>query len=115
MQKTIPKKVTFCDICGKEEIYAHTCLGCGKQACLECRKTNFIDYSHSVFFSGFGDGDFCNSCNKNPPAKIIPLMEAYKRIKSLRSENKEWYADFEKQSDEADAKVKEERAKLSLD
>lgn len=114
MKKEIMKAVIFCDMCGKEESYSHTCIGCGKQGCYNCRKGAFKEFTHSVCCSGIGDGDFCNNCIENPPEKIIPLLTAYQNIVSLRAEQKEWYANFEKRAKEAEEKIKEERAKLNL-
>ena len=116
MKKKIQKEVVFCDSCGKEDPWGliTRCDACGKEYCMECRKENVVSYQHGVSCSGSGDGEFCRSCDNDPPLKFRPLLEAYRTIKTLREESNAYYDDFKKRQDNAEALVKTLRAKAGL-
>ena len=52
------------------------------------------EYEHAIHFSGTGDGYFCNKCDNDPPENVKELHQAYRRIQSLRNEEKEWHEHF---------------------
>ncbi|KKN78864.1 hypothetical protein LCGC14_0346360 [marine sediment metagenome] len=107
MKKAITKQVDFCDTCDNGGL-TYICLGCGKCACYDCKKKGeMIEYSHAVHFSGSGDGNFCPDCVDKPPnEKIAILLAAYRKISSLRTEEKGWYDNFRTRCDKAEAELK---------
>ncbi len=105
MKKLITKEVQFCDGCGAEA-YCEKCLGCEKEHCWQCRKPLGVEYSHSVGFSGSGDGYYCASCDINPKIEATPLHRAYIAISLLRRESKRFYEDWLRRCDEAEATLK---------
>lgn len=97
----------YCDICAREEEAFDTCLCCGKDFCISHAKTMGVEYLFSVNFGGSGDGFFCKKCdielsNDNTTHPLYRLHEAYKEIKYLRDEAKEYYKKLEKRGDEAE-------------
>ena len=105
MEKEIMKKVVFCDNCGKEATYSFRCVNCGKRYCSDCEQTCITEYQHGVFFSGSGDGYFCNSPDCIIRPEIKPLLNAYQLIQSLREESNRWNADFRSRCDAAEHNV----------
>lgn len=103
-QKTIT--VTVCDGCGKDCDYATKCLGCGKAFCYECRKIAGVEYTHAVYFSGSGDGFYCNPCDARLSTNGNALHSAYRAIKRLRDEAKAWGADFDGRIKESEDRLK---------
>lgn len=110
MKKTVLKEVDCCDVCGKDD-YVTACMGCGVDHCYDCSKTEGKTYPHAVHFSGSGDGYYCKTCDYeltvsggNQP------HAAYRKIESLRNEEKAWCADFRKRSDSAEEKLSAIRA-----
>ena len=83
MKKTKQIEYEACDIC--EDPAYNTCRGCGKSFCLPCGKMQGVEYEHSLFCRGTGDGYYCHKCNT---AKITngndPLFNCYVHIKTLR-------------------------------
>lgn len=108
MKKTVTKDVTLCDGC-KKEGYAEQCLGCGLEHCWECQRTLGVEYKHSVYFSGGGDGYFCLRCDKNPPENVVKIWAAYNRIQTLRRERESWGNDFEIRAKSAEEEIKKLR------
>jgi hypothetical protein len=85
MKKTIEKEVLFCDYCGNETQYSEECMSCGKDMCYECSQKHGTSYSHAVYFSGSGDGFFCNPCDSELTAKGTDKRHsAYRAIQSLK-------------------------------
>lgn len=108
MKKIVHKEVSFCDVCGKECSYAQVCLNCGKEFCYECLKTEGVKYKHSVWFSGTGDGTYCNECDSKLKTSGNKLHTAYRKIVSLSNECEDFCSDFKKRADEAEANVMKE-------
>ena len=107
MKKIIKKEVQICDACQKET-YAETCLNCGVEHCWECRKEHGVEYTHALYFSGSGDGYYCNSCHNELSAKPTnKLFNAYSAIADLKQEGNKWQRDFKARSDKAEALLKE--------
>jgi hypothetical protein len=106
MKKVIEKETEFCDVCGKEETYPHKCLNCGKEICYKCAKTEGIEYKHSVWASGTGDGFYCNACDLKLKTTGDKLHTAYRKIVSLRNEQDGFYKDFRERAEKAEADVK---------
>ena len=106
MKKRIDKEVTFCDGC-KKETYITACLTCGVEYCWECRRVLGVEYKHSCYASGSGDGYYCNGCHyvllKQAGNK---LFNAYRLIANLRRENELFYDDWKKRSDKAESDLK---------
>jgi len=106
MKKEIKKEVTFCDRC-KKEGYVTVCLNCGVEHCYECQKTSGKTYKHRVYFSGFGDGYYCNDCNADLlKSGTDDLFNAYQWVYALRLELEAYNADFEKRMNEAEENLK---------
>lgn len=108
MKKVIDKEVHFCDKCGKEMEYPSNCMGCNKEYCYDCSKTEFVRYSHAIFFQGSGDGKFCIECNATPPDRLVKLMVLYRKIKALTAEYNEWWKDFELRHKAVEKELEEE-------
>lgn len=106
MKKTVEKETTFCDVCGKEYPYCDVCLSCGKEVCHECAKTEGVEYKHSVWASGSGDGFYCNECDSKLKKTGDKLHAAYRKIVSLRNEQEGFYKDFKARGDKAEADLK---------
>lgn len=105
MKKTIEKEVEFCDAC-EAEGYTTACLCCGKEFCYDCRKTNGVEYSHSVHCQGSGDGFYCTECDsKLKKSGADKLHRAYLKIQDLRAEEKRFWEEFKKKADLAEAEV----------
>lgn len=107
MTKTIEKEVRFCDKCGKEESYPTVCMGCGTEMCYACQTKHGKRYSHAVYFSGTGDGFYCNSCDaKLTAAGNDKRHNAYLAIKLLKDELEAWTIAFRKRQEVAEAAAK---------
>ena len=106
MKKTLSKEVTVCDQCNKEA-YVETCLKCGAEFCYDCRKTCGVEYPHGVYFSGSGDGFYCNKCDSELKATgVDPLHSAYLKVKYLRDENTSFARNFKARTNDAEAEIK---------
>ena len=105
MKKEIKIERIFCDVCEKDAGY-NTCLGCGKEFCYDCKKTDAIEYKHSVFFQGSGDGLYCPKCDKKMRENGDKLHAAYRQIKKLKNEYIGFYDDFNKRNEKAEAELK---------
>lgn len=92
MKKKVERFVEVCDSCHKED-YTHKCLGCGKDFCWECMKTEGVEYHHAVHFSGSGDGFYCHECDKT--CFKTPLHRAFRAVEDLKQEADEWQKDFQ--------------------
>lgn len=103
MKVTKQKEITCCDFCGDEGTY-EKCRACGKDVCYECQKTQGVEYPHSVYCSGSGDGFYCHSCDKSANDQ---LHKAYRAIQALRRENDGFYADFRNRTKAAEDRLKE--------
>ncbi len=102
-------EVKVCDFCDKDENAREECLSCGKHICYNCKKTAGRVFHHAVYFSGSGDGFFCNQCiaekPKNP--KVEKLLNAYLRIAALRTETELQCTALKERIDKAEAALKE--------
>lgn len=103
MKKEVIVLQSMCDFCGKQSY--QKCLGCGKDVCWECQKTEGIDFKHAVHFSGSGDGFYCQSCLSDPKVIETPLLKAYKKIWSLRKESEIWWKEFDERTKAAEIKL----------
>lgn len=107
MKKTKQIEVDICDVCGKETELAYTCRRCDQIQCYECKKNHGVEYTHSVHFSGSGDGFYCKACDvKLTDYNTDPLHNAYRAVAALKLESKTYYEDFKNRQDEAEAEVK---------
>jgi hypothetical protein len=70
-------------------------LGCGKDVCWDCKKKAGIEVHAGLFFSGSGDGFYCNSCRTLRSVVASDLYQAYLKIHVMRQEYDSWSADFE--------------------
>lgn len=103
MKKTVTIERDHCDGCGKPE-YTEKCLVCGAEYCYDCRaKGKMVEYPHSVYCSGSGDGAYCVACdtkllveNKNP------LHKAFVTISTLRDESERFQKDFQRRCNDAE-------------
>ena len=111
-------EIKVCDVCGNEEHVYDTCLKCGNDYCYDCAKVSGVDYRHSVYSSGSGDGYFCNKCiveiRNNPQDKYYNLHEAYLNVARLRKEVEADYKDTQDKQDEAEKRVKYSRERAGL-
>jgi hypothetical protein len=106
MQKKIKKVVSFCDECGKEDMYLTKCLFCGVEHCYDCTKTKGKKYAHGVHVGGTLDGYYCNECDSKLTASCKNnLHNAYITISDLRDEEHRFYEDFKKRQDSAEKKI----------
>lgn len=108
MKKIVEKEIAFCDICETDINVYYECDICGKHVCYE-HKGHVVQFGHSVWCSGSGDGTYCNEClaeNKNDS-----LILAYRVIQNLRDESKEWNAAFEVRAKSAEEYIKTLRKK----
>lgn len=106
MTKTIEKEVRFCDKCGNEDSYPTACMGCGTEMCNACQSKHGKRYSHAVYFSGTGDGFYCNPCDaKLAAAGNDKRYNAYLAIKSLKDELDAWQIAFKKRQEAAEIMV----------
>jgi hypothetical protein len=105
MQKNVEVLQDFCDVCGKESTRWNECNTCRKNICFNCRKTDAVEYSHSIYASGSGDGRYCLACNARLIASGDPKVAAYREIAALRNEANGWQADFEKRRKDAEDKL----------
>lgn len=107
MKKIIMKEVTFCDKCKEEDSYPDTCLCCGTQMCSTCAEKHGIEYPHSVYCSGSGDGFYCKPCDAKLTASGTDMLhKAYQVIQSLRSELEDWSRAFKQRAKAAETLVK---------
>lgn len=106
MKKQVIVEQSFCDLCGKEASGYTCCLCCGKELCYDCRETAAKEYKHAVHLSGSGDSLYCLECDRKLRENGDKLHAAYRKIEALRHEEKGWYEDFRKRSDDAESKLK---------
>ena len=102
MKKKVMREVNFCDFCDAEDCY-YSCNVCGKHVCYDCKKIYTIEYSHSVYCSGSGDGLYCNECDSKTNDTLI---RAYRKIKALRNEIEGWNAQFQIKKTQAESELK---------
>lgn len=99
MKKAIAKNVFICDECQEREVdYPPNseCFRCHKIFCYECKDKRAVEYKHSVWFSGSGDGLYCVKCDDylaHYPGED-KLFDAYVAILHLRNEEAEWAKTF---------------------
>lgn len=107
MKKKITKEVSVCDKCGAECDYATECVNCGMELCYKCSDKHGVDYAHAVYYTGSGDGFYCNPCDVNlTKSRKDERHNAYTVIKSLKLELDAWGSDFKKRQEAAEQKVK---------
>lgn len=95
MKRTISKEVVCCDKCYTEIGYSNPCMSCGAELCYECKKKHGVEYNHAVYFSGSGDGFYCNPCDvKLTKSGKDKRHNAYLAVKSLRDELEAWSVNF---------------------
>ena len=105
MKKKVEMDMTFCDKCGKQD-YVYTCIRCGYEVCYECRKSEMVEYTSGVHFSGSGDGCYCNNCDSILLVNgTDPLYNAYRNIKELKEENESSYLFFKNRSEQAENNI----------
>ena len=111
MKKSVTVEKLYCDVCGAESNEWNSCMICGKVFCYDCRKTQMKEYKHGVYYSGSGDGLYCNDCDRD---LILSgddeKHNAFRKIDDLRNELKEWDADFTIRIKEAEAHLKDIQA-----
>ena len=100
-------EVYICDACGKQEDYATECTSCGKHYCFDCAKTHMKRYNHAVHFQGSSDGENCHDCDKKLRENGDPKHAAYRKIDTLKQEQKAWWEDFDIRAKKAEAELKE--------
>ena len=104
MKKIIQKEVSYCDSCGKEDIYVRACENCGIEHCYECRKLYGKEYDHAVTVSGSVNGYYCKKCDAElTKTNENELHNAYCHIQSLSDEAVGWGVNFRRRSKEAEA------------
>ena len=106
MKKNFYIEKIICDSCGAVENYSNPCLYCGIDHCYECKGTHGKEYTHGVNFSGYGDGYYCDECDKKlSESKEDSLHQAYRKIAALKKEANSFYRGF---------KIREEKAEREL-
>ena len=107
MKKVIEKEVEFCDACGKEgDVKA--CLNCGVEHCWYCNVKLGVRYSHGVRTSGSGEGYYCQRCDiLLHETKSDPIYCAYAAIQQLRREYEDYYADWKRRAEKAEAHLRQ--------
>ena len=103
MKKTEQIEIGYCDFCGEGNCY-YTCDVCGKDICYDCRKIHAIEYYHSIYTSGSGDGLYCAECDVKTNDDLI---QKYRQIKSLRHELDGWNARFDIKRKAAELELKQ--------
>lgn len=103
MEIEVLEKRRHCDFCDNKEHSYYKCLGCGKDACYECKKTQGVEYPHALYFGGSDDGWYCTICNATSQDE---LLVGYKAIKSMRDELSQFNAAFKVRSDQAEKTLK---------
>lgn len=113
MKTTKSVEVDLCDLCGKEAEWSSACLHCGKVYCYDCRKLHMVEYTHAVYCSGSGDGDYCRDCDTKLKKKgTNELHSAYLAIHLLKAEQEGYYKLFEKRRAEVEGNLKRLQDKL---
>ena len=111
MKVTKKQEISLCDNCEKAEKWGlnhlNKCASCRKEYCYDCWEKLGEEFNMGVSFSGHGDIRVCHPCIIKPSKEVIPLLQAYQRIRALRQEAKTMWEDFEKRKKEAEAKAKE--------
>jgi len=107
MKRVIEKEVTICDKCNKET-YVRKCLKCGVEHCWDCRQTEGVEYTHSVWSSGSGDGYYCNKCDTElKKTHSDKLHSAYLTIEDLGIEYNSFIENYDKRAKTAESVIKE--------
>jgi hypothetical protein len=116
MNKVVAVKVKryLCNGCSKKLSSGQPCMGCGKIYCMDCDDKELTTFKHSLFFGGSDDGKFCKECLKNPPDKIVRLLEAYKEIKAIDNVWSDTYKSLEKKGERQEALIKSELNRLGI-
>lgn len=99
-------EITLCEGCGKDVDYPHGCIRCGKVYCWECVKQFGVEYQHSVYSSGSGDGRYCIPCDTYLMNHPQPLHSAYLCIANLRAKHRRMYEDFANEATLAEGQLK---------
>lgn len=102
MKKETTETKTICDFCCKKECW-DKCLRCGRDVCWECKETAGVEYRHSVYAQGSGDGFYCSHCNTAMEQNPDHLFCAYKAIRTLRQESDSYLTEFESRRKTAEA------------
>ncbi|HEA69806.1 hypothetical protein LCGC14_1334740 [marine sediment metagenome] len=106
MKKIIEREIGVCDHCGSDNCVFDSCFKCGKDLCMDCRKTQGVMYNFAVHFRG-DDGYYCLSCDsKLRESKGDPVHNAFVVIQLLRKESDSWHKDFRARSDRAEENLK---------
>lgn len=109
MKKTKQVEYNACDSCNNDEYAFYTCRGCGKSFCFSCREKQGVEYKHSLFCSGTGDGYYCNKCNAEKLGHgNDPVFNCYAHIKTLRRQ----YEILEEELKEAGKRAEENLKRL---
>ena len=106
MKSEVTRTTTTCDFCNSTESTYEACANCGLDICYDCKKTKGVEYKHAIYFSGSGDGFYCDRCHSELTAEPNPLFIAYKKIQLLRLEMNSFSADFKVRQEEAEANLK---------
>lgn len=113
MNKTVEKTVTFCDSCECEVGYSHKCACCGIEMCYDCAKKKMVKYTHSVWFQGSDDGEYCLKCDSVlTESQNDALHNAYVKIRNLRNEQKAWGDDFKNRAEAVGKEVETLRKEI---
>lgn len=93
-----------CDFCTDtyQDCYRH-CLGCGKDVCYECMKRVGVEYPHSFWCTGTGDGFYCHDCDASDNSA---LHNAYQTIRSLRLEANGYHENFKARAEAVENRIK---------
>ncbi len=112
MRETVQQEIKVCDFCESKENVFNTCSICGKDICYKCHKTGGVTFHQSCFYSGSGDGCYCDMClaeNANDE-----LILAYRKIVTLGTERDAYYKDFEVRHTVAEKAIKAIRGRKGL-
>ena len=106
MKKQVIEEQIFCDFCGRQSYAGNDCLKCKMNICWECQKTKAVKYSHAIYFSGSGDGLYCQTCDAELEKRGDSLHRAYRKIRALIEESNRWNENFEQRKKLAEAELK---------
>lgn len=105
MKKTKQIEYEACDIC--EDHAYDICRSCGKSFCLPCGKMQGVEYKHSLFCGGTGDGYYCHKCNTEKLKQgNDPLFNCYVHIKTLRHQYEVTIKELEEAGKRAEESLK---------
>ena len=102
-QKTIDYLV--CDLCESGSPCYDRCRGCSKHLCIDClNSTKTIKYSSKVSHKGEKAGTYCVDCDQTAKGEVI---NAYRKIKELRTIRDHFDGWFEGSAEEAENNLRE--------